>query len=767
LSGIAARFAVRGGWPALYAANRPLIGPDPNVIRPGTVLVLPGRMAPARYTVVAGDTLAGIAARLAVRGGWPALYAANRPLIGSDPNMIRPGIVLTVRRPAASAPPPPGPGRLHPSPPPAPTGSGHRPLPAGTGAPAASGMPRWLKTVLLAVGLVVGAAFAAGLVLLVLRRRRPSARAAAVPGQAREPALVPPPCDGREPDPGRPAAEEAGIVLADYDRVVVTCSRPDDTVYVLRPPGADPREILRVARLVLPEDLYRELAGQLGMPAGWPIVVADHDRVVVTCSRPDDTVYVLRPPGADPREILRVARLVVPEVPYGELADQLGVPASWPMEKEVPAEAGRGRPPWPASWLAWSVLLIMAAAAGMTGPVRLAQAGTRPASSTTEVTLTSTLGAAAAPGPAARSAARYVVQPGDTLAGIAARLGVRGGWPALYAANRPRVGPDPDVIRPGAVLVLPGRRAPARYTVVPGDTLAGIAAALAVRGGWPALYAANRRVIGPDPDVIRPGAVLTVPRAAASSPAGPRPAGRPAPPPSAPAGSGHGPLPGRTGAPAAAGVPQWQKTLLLAAGLLTGAAFLGGPVLLARRRRAAARAARPGNAGAGRGRDRSGRSRSVVAGVVRPVAAAARVHPAGVAVPGVVLAAGIVLFTFVESATMRVVPPPGGSGPGPAAARPGTGQPHHRLQQRQPGPPGQPARPGSPGRNARSLACSLEQMAPPRPVPAEVPPAGPGRGPRASRNPSSRLPGGGLACDVTRVPSSAASAAAGSRGADQ
>src|SRR5205807_1348553 len=103
LSGIAGRFAVRGGWPALYAANRPLIGSDPDVIRPGTVLVLPGRMAPARYMVVAGDTLAGIAARLAVRGGWPALYAANRPVIGSDPDVIRPGIVLTVRRPAAPA----------------------------------------------------------------------------------------------------------------------------------------------------------------------------------------------------------------------------------------------------------------------------------------------------------------------------------------------------------------------------------------------------------------------------------------------------------------------------------------------------------------------------------------------------------------------------------------------------------------------------------------------------------------------------------------
>jgi len=67
---------------------------------------------------------------------------------------------------------------------------------------------------------------------------------------------------------------------------------------------------------------------------GWGprVVVADYDRLVVTHSRADDTVYVLRPPGEDPRAILRVARLVLKEDPYQELAAKLGVPASWPME---------------------------------------------------------------------------------------------------------------------------------------------------------------------------------------------------------------------------------------------------------------------------------------------------------------------------------------------------------------------------------------------------------------------------------------------------
>ncbi|WP_449351919.1 transglycosylase family protein [Streptomyces shaanxiensis] len=43
------------------------------------------------------------------------------------------------------------------------------------------------------------------------------------------------------------------------------------------------------------------------------------------------------------------------------------------------------------------------------------------------------------------------------------------------------------------------------YTVVRGDSLSGIADAQEVRGGWRQLYAANRRTIGADPDLILPG----------------------------------------------------------------------------------------------------------------------------------------------------------------------------------------------------------------------------------------------------------------------
>ncbi|MER5177400.1 transglycosylase family protein [Streptomyces sp. NPDC002896] len=48
------------------------------------------------------------------------------------------------------------------------------------------------------------------------------------------------------------------------------------------------------------------------------------------------------------------------------------------------------------------------------------------------------------------------------------------------------------------------------YTVVRGDTLSGIAQARHVRGGWQRLYAANRRAVGSDPNLIIPGQRLAL-----------------------------------------------------------------------------------------------------------------------------------------------------------------------------------------------------------------------------------------------------------------
>ncbi|MEV6951889.1 transglycosylase family protein [Streptomyces sp. NPDC051183] len=49
----------------------------------------------------------------------------------------------------------------------------------------------------------------------------------------------------------------------------------------------------------------------------------------------------------------------------------------------------------------------------------------------------------------------HVVRRGDTLAGIARRHRVVGGWQALYEANRGVVGPRPEVLVVGTFLALP------------------------------------------------------------------------------------------------------------------------------------------------------------------------------------------------------------------------------------------------------------------------------------------------------------------------
>ena len=61
-------------------------------------------------------------------------------------------------------------------------------------------------------------------------------------------------------------------------------------------------------------------------------------------------------------------------------------------------------------------------------------------------------------------------------------------------------------IRAGA----PVATAPRTYTVQPGDTLSGIAAAFGL-DGWQRLYEVNAGVIGGDPNRIYPGQVLVVP----------------------------------------------------------------------------------------------------------------------------------------------------------------------------------------------------------------------------------------------------------------
>ncbi|MFF3348754.1 transglycosylase family protein [Streptomyces sp. NPDC002779] len=49
----------------------------------------------------------------------------------------------------------------------------------------------------------------------------------------------------------------------------------------------------------------------------------------------------------------------------------------------------------------------------------------------------------------------HTVKPGDTLSSVARTYGIKGGWPALYKANKKTVGPSPDRLRPDMLLVIP------------------------------------------------------------------------------------------------------------------------------------------------------------------------------------------------------------------------------------------------------------------------------------------------------------------------
>ncbi|MFF2379520.1 peptidoglycan DD-metalloendopeptidase family protein [Streptomyces sp. NPDC058108] len=67
-----------------------------------TVSVSTGTAVEKTYVVKAGDTLAKIADRQHVSGGWKKLYADNRAVVGADPAAIRPGLKLTIAEPDAT-----------------------------------------------------------------------------------------------------------------------------------------------------------------------------------------------------------------------------------------------------------------------------------------------------------------------------------------------------------------------------------------------------------------------------------------------------------------------------------------------------------------------------------------------------------------------------------------------------------------------------------------------------------------------------------------
>lgn len=97
---LATRFYGNGNlWNIIYEANRQVIGSDPNTLRVGEVLTIP-LLPPtpeAYYIIQPGDSLSSIAERAyGDASKWPVIYNANITVIGPDPNIIQPGQTIYI-----------------------------------------------------------------------------------------------------------------------------------------------------------------------------------------------------------------------------------------------------------------------------------------------------------------------------------------------------------------------------------------------------------------------------------------------------------------------------------------------------------------------------------------------------------------------------------------------------------------------------------------------------------------------------------------------
>jgi LysM repeat protein len=100
----------------------------------------------------------------------------------------------------------------------------------------------------------------------------------------------------------------------------------------------------------------------------------------------------------------------------------------------------------------------------------------------------------------------------------------------VNASLEPEVAPAPaPEVAPAATPV----SSTTEYTVKPGDYLIKIAKEKGIKN-WREIYNLNKKVIGPNPNIIKPGQVLQLPIAPAPAPAPAPPAPAPAPAPAAP-----------------------------------------------------------------------------------------------------------------------------------------------------------------------------------------------------------------------------------------
>ncbi|WP_426499588.1 transglycosylase SLT domain-containing protein [Streptomyces sp. D54] len=86
------------GATSAFAAPAPAAVPQ-QTVAPASVSAQVNsavQAAPAQHSVAAGETLSKIAREYSVSGGWEKLYEGNRKIVGENPDLIHPGIKLTL-----------------------------------------------------------------------------------------------------------------------------------------------------------------------------------------------------------------------------------------------------------------------------------------------------------------------------------------------------------------------------------------------------------------------------------------------------------------------------------------------------------------------------------------------------------------------------------------------------------------------------------------------------------------------------------------------
>ena len=87
-------------WMRIYSYNKDQIK-DPDLIFPDQTLKIQRGVGPDEYLVATGDYLAKIAGHADVLGdpaNWTMIYEKNKDIVGEDPNMIFPYTVLVIPR---------------------------------------------------------------------------------------------------------------------------------------------------------------------------------------------------------------------------------------------------------------------------------------------------------------------------------------------------------------------------------------------------------------------------------------------------------------------------------------------------------------------------------------------------------------------------------------------------------------------------------------------------------------------------------------------